>query len=77
MLRLMQPTPTLPSDHPLLAHRFSESDKWTTLETEKFHKFLLKHDKDFYSIAQEVSFLDRLVEYSGRFMNNLCTGRNF
>lgn len=55
MLRLMQPTPNLPSDHPLLAHKFSESDKWTTLETEKFHKFLLKHDKDFYSIAQEVN----------------------
>ncbi|RZC33533.1 mucin-12, partial [Asbolus verrucosus] len=54
MLKLMQPSPILPSDHPLLCYQYSESDKWTSSETEFFHKALLKHDKDFRSIAQEV-----------------------
>lgn len=55
MLRLMQPSPNLPSDHPLLCYTYSESDKWSISETEEFHKALLQHDKDFNRIAQEVS----------------------
>lgn len=55
MLRLMQPSPHLPPDHPLLAYQYCESDKWSTSETDIFHKSLLKYDKDFRSIAQEVS----------------------
>ncbi|KAJ8958723.1 hypothetical protein NQ318_016451, partial [Aromia moschata] len=54
MLRLMQPSPNLPTDHPLLAYQYSESDKWSSMETEIFHKALLKYDKDFRSIAQEI-----------------------
>lgn len=54
MLKLMQPAPILPSDHPLLCYQYSESDKWTSSETDIFHKALLKYDKDFRSIAQEV-----------------------
>lgn len=55
MLKLMQPAPVLPSNHPLLHYNYSESDKWTSLETDAFHKALLKYDKDFRSIAQEVT----------------------
>ncbi|KAG5878830.1 hypothetical protein JTB14_023953 [Gonioctena quinquepunctata] len=54
MLRLMQPSPNLPIDHPLLAYQYCESDKWSSSETEQFHKSLLKNDKDFRSIAQEI-----------------------
>ncbi|XP_068893870.1 uncharacterized protein [Tenebrio molitor] len=54
MLKLMQPAPILPSDHPLLCYQYSESDKWTSSETDVFHKALLKHDKDFCSIAREI-----------------------
>ncbi|CAH1185966.1 unnamed protein product [Phyllotreta striolata] len=54
MLRLMQPSPNLPPDHPLLAYQYCESDKWSTTETDIFHKSLLKYDKDFRSIAQEI-----------------------
>ncbi|KAJ8925961.1 hypothetical protein NQ315_009814 [Exocentrus adspersus] len=54
MLRLMQPSPNLPTDHPLLAYQYSESDKWSSVETDIFHKALLKYDKDFRSIAQEI-----------------------
>ncbi|XP_074037248.1 uncharacterized protein isoform X4 [Leptinotarsa decemlineata] len=54
MLRLMQPSPNLPTDHPLLAYQYCESDKWSSSETEQFHKSLLKYDKDFRSIAQEI-----------------------
>lgn len=54
MLRLMQPSPNLPTDHPLLCYNYTESDKWSTHETELFHKALLKYDKDFHTIAQEV-----------------------
>ncbi|XP_018579373.1 uncharacterized protein LOC108917312 isoform X2 [Anoplophora glabripennis] len=54
MLRLMQPSPNLPTDHPLLAYQYSETDKWSSVETDIFHKALLKYDKDFRSIAQEI-----------------------
>lgn len=54
MLKLMQPTPNLHNGHPLLTYQYSETDKWTVEETELFHQALLKHDKDFYFIAQEV-----------------------
>ncbi|XP_044266026.1 uncharacterized protein LOC123012213 isoform X5 [Tribolium madens] len=54
MLKLMQPAPILPSDHPLLCYQYSESDKWTSSETDIFHNALLKYDKDFRSIAQEI-----------------------
>lgn len=55
MLRLMQPTPILPAEHPLLCYTYSESDKWSIHETELFLKALLKYDKDFHTIAQEVN----------------------
>ncbi|XP_060525589.1 uncharacterized protein LOC132701551 isoform X3 [Cylas formicarius] len=54
MLRLMQPSPNLPADHPLLAYQYSESDKWSSLETEVFHRALLKFDKDFARISDEI-----------------------
>ncbi|XP_050306418.1 uncharacterized protein LOC126743390 isoform X2 [Anthonomus grandis grandis] len=54
MLRLMQPTPHLPADHPLLAYSYCESEKWTSLETDLFHRCLLKFDKDFNRIAEEI-----------------------
>ncbi|KAL3286023.1 hypothetical protein HHI36_000536 [Cryptolaemus montrouzieri] len=54
MLKLMQPSPSLPSDHPLLCYQYSESDKWSVTETELFYKSLLKYDKDFHTIAQEI-----------------------
>lgn len=54
MLKLMRPNPSLPSDHPLLCYQYSESDKWSSSEIDAFHQALLKHDKDFYYIAQEV-----------------------
>ncbi|KAK9869215.1 hypothetical protein WA026_002966 [Henosepilachna vigintioctopunctata] len=54
MLKLMQPSPSLPSDHPLLCYQYSENDKWSSQETELFYKGLLKYDKDFRNIAQEI-----------------------
>lgn len=54
MLKLMQPTPSLPSEHPLLCYQYSDSDKWSSSESEIFHQALLKYDKDFFLIAQEV-----------------------
>ncbi|XP_066146816.1 zinc finger protein 541 isoform X3 [Euwallacea fornicatus] len=54
MLKLMQPSPQLPADHPLLAYSYSESDKWTSAETELFHRCLLKGDKDFVRISEEI-----------------------
>lgn len=57
MLKLMQPMPSLPSENPLHYYHYSESDKWTVSETEIFHQALLKHDKDFAAIAQEVHFI--------------------
>lgn len=64
MLRLMQPSPHLPADHPLLAYSYSESDKWTSAETELFHRCLLKLDKDFIRIAEEVRLILTLCNYS-------------
>lgn len=54
MLKLMRPNPSLPSDHPLLCYQYSESDKWASSEIDAFHQALLKHDKDFHYIAQDV-----------------------
>nr|CAD7393485.1 unnamed protein product [Timema cristinae] len=55
MLKLMQPTPFLPSGHPLLAYDYCESDRWSADEMDSFHQGLLKHDKDFLSIAHEAN----------------------
>lgn len=55
MLTLMRPNPSLPSDHPLLCYQYSESDKWASSEIDAFHQALLKHDKDFHYIAQDVT----------------------
>lgn len=56
MLKLMQPTPALPPGHPLLAYEYTESDRWSAEEMDIFHQGLLKYDKDFRSISNEVSF---------------------
>lgn len=55
MLKLMQPSPSLPSEHPLLCYQYGDSDKWTSVETEVFHQSLMKYDKDFANISKEVS----------------------
>lgn len=62
MLKLMQPTPWLPPGHPLLAYEYAESDKWSADEVDTFHQGLLKFDKDFRTISQEVS--NNNVDYS-------------
>ncbi|KAH1007759.1 hypothetical protein HUJ04_004954 [Dendroctonus ponderosae] len=73
MLRLMQPSPHLPADHPLLAYSYSESDKWTSAETELFHRCLLKFDKDFIRIAEEVrSILDKFFTISPLICVPIC-----
>jgi hypothetical protein len=54
MLKLMQPTPMLPPGHPLLAYEYTESDRWSAEEMDAFHQGLLKYDKDFHSVAEEV-----------------------
>ncbi|CAH0550552.1 unnamed protein product [Brassicogethes aeneus] len=54
MLRLMQPSPNLPADHPLLCYHYTESDKWSSTETDVFHKAVAKYDKDFHSISKEI-----------------------
>jgi hypothetical protein len=54
MLKLMHPTPTLPPGHPLLAYEYTESDRWSAEEMDTFHQGLLKYDKDFRSVAEEV-----------------------
>ncbi|XP_075222502.1 uncharacterized protein LOC142325068 isoform X2 [Lycorma delicatula] len=54
MLKLMQPTLSLPAGHHLLSFEYTDSDRWTADEMEAFHQGLLKYDKDFSCIAQEV-----------------------
>lgn len=54
MLKLMQPTPSLPAGHPLLSFEYTDSDRWSADEMDAFHQGLTKFDKDFTSIAQEV-----------------------
>ncbi|XP_046658292.1 serine-rich adhesin for platelets-like isoform X2 [Homalodisca vitripennis] len=54
MLKLMQPTPSLPIGHPLLSFAYTDSDRWSAEEMDAFHQGLNKYDKDFTSIAQEV-----------------------
>ncbi|RZF47416.1 hypothetical protein LSTR_LSTR007343 [Laodelphax striatellus] len=54
MLKLMQPTPSLPAGHPLLSFEYTDSERWSAYEMEAFHQGLLKYDKDFSCIAQEV-----------------------
>lgn len=53
----MQPIPYLPPEHPLLNYQYSDSDQWTAVETEAFHRAIDKFDKDFFSVAKEVSVL--------------------
>ncbi|XP_024080741.1 uncharacterized protein LOC106672933 isoform X1 [Cimex lectularius] len=54
MLKLMQPTPCLPADHPLLSFEYADSERWTSNEMEAFHQAVFKFDKDFILIAQEI-----------------------
>ncbi|XP_025830950.1 uncharacterized protein LOC108738669 isoform X2 [Agrilus planipennis] len=54
MLRLMQSSPTLPSDHPLLHYQYNDSDKWSPEEVEAFHQGLIKYDKDFFLISKHI-----------------------
>ncbi|XP_015589246.2 uncharacterized protein LOC107264937, partial [Cephus cinctus] len=54
MLKLMRPTPTLPAEHPLLSYECHESDRWTPHEMDVFHQGLLKYNKDFSAISQDV-----------------------
>ncbi|KAF6216062.1 hypothetical protein GE061_000400 [Apolygus lucorum] len=54
MLRLMQPTPTLQADHPLLSFDYPDSERWTSNEIEAFQIAIMKFEKDFSSIAREV-----------------------
>lgn len=55
MLKLMHPHPSLPADDPLLCYQYNDSEKWSMTEIEAFHQALLKYDKDFFNIAQDVS----------------------
>ncbi|KAK9497349.1 hypothetical protein O3M35_004682 [Rhynocoris fuscipes] len=54
MIRLMQPTPFLPVGHPLLSFDYPDSERWSPSEMDLFQQALLKYDKDFLSIAQEI-----------------------
>lgn len=54
MLRLIQPTPALHEDHPLLSFDYPDSERWTSCEIEAFQVAIMKFEKDFSSIAQEV-----------------------
>lgn len=54
MLKLMRPTPTLPSEHPLLSHECHESDRWTAHEMDTFYQGLLKYNKDFSLISRDL-----------------------
>lgn len=55
MLRLMQPTPFLPVGHPLLSFDYPDSERWSPSEMDLFQQALIKYDKDFLAISQEVS----------------------
>ncbi|XP_031786670.1 uncharacterized protein LOC100123674 isoform X2 [Nasonia vitripennis] len=54
MLKLMRPTPSLESEHPLLSYECQESDRWTSHEMDLFYQSLLKYNKDFGAIAREI-----------------------
>ncbi|XP_071053390.1 zinc finger protein 541 isoform X2 [Onthophagus taurus] len=54
MLKLMQPTPSLPSKNPLHDYHYSETEKWSVLETDLFQQALSKYGKDFAMISQEI-----------------------
>ncbi|XP_023239416.1 uncharacterized protein LOC111638023 [Centruroides sculpturatus] len=54
ILQLMNPAPTLPAGHPLLTYHYPETDKWTPEDIETYHQLLIRNDKDFFSIAQEM-----------------------
>ena len=54
MCRLMQPTPNLPGDHPLMTLGGSEAARWTQREIQAFQQALLKYDKDFVRVSKEV-----------------------
>ncbi|XP_059484351.1 mucin-5AC-like isoform X2 [Neocloeon triangulifer] len=55
MLKLMQPTPSLPAGHPLLSYCYSDSARWAHDEIEAFQQALLRHGKDFRNVAKDVS----------------------
>ena len=57
MCRLLQPTPHLPSDHPLVALGGSEAARWTQREMQTFQQALTKYDKDFSRISKEVGLV--------------------
>ncbi|XP_073994379.1 uncharacterized protein isoform X3 [Rhodnius prolixus] len=54
MLRLMQPTPFLPVGHPLLSFDYPDSERWSPSEMDLFQQALIKYDKDFLAISQEI-----------------------
>lgn len=54
MLKLMRPTPALTSDHPLLSYEYSDSDRWTSYEMDVFYQSLLKYNKDFSAISNDI-----------------------
>ncbi|XP_063991092.1 mucin-12 isoform X2 [Diachasmimorpha longicaudata] len=55
MLKLMRPTPILPSQHPLLSYECRDSDRWTSQEMTTFYQGLMEYNKDFNSIARDVN----------------------
>ncbi|XP_065352605.1 pneumococcal serine-rich repeat protein-like isoform X3 [Cloeon dipterum] len=55
MLKLMQPTPSLPAGHPLLSYCYSDSARWAQDEIEAFQQGLLRHGKDFRSVSKDVA----------------------
>lgn len=55
MLALMNPNPRLAKGHHLLNYQYAESDKWTPDDIDAYQQALFKFDKDFFSVAQEMS----------------------
>ncbi|RNA30737.1 zinc finger protein 541-like [Brachionus plicatilis] len=47
-------TVELPENHPITTYKYTETDIWTTEEIKKFETAILKHDKVFSEIANEV-----------------------
>lgn len=63
MLRLMQASPALPFDHPLLHYQYNDSDRWSAEEIQSFQEALIRYDKDFYSISREVIYLNCILNF--------------
>lgn len=53
-MKLMRPTPSLPSDHPLRSYECHDYDRWTENEMDSFYQSLLKNNKDFSVVAREM-----------------------